>query len=356
MAKLLSDKFREAIDNAEFPGDDKLIDLYQAVNGMSDEDFKEYMYSNREYFKRNMPVAVDEIEGFQGYVADEPTYGAVNIDYDKITGTPDALDKFYDYDMKDMEYFGSKVGMTGREFMKKMSEDKIQHDRKKIAHGEDAGGWFDSPTAFAHNLGGAVMNVLAPRSQEAIERGEAPSVKDVALDVAVDAAQTLPMGKITKVPAATKALGIRNILANAAVPTAAEVADAAAYDEENPRGNFDIIDVAKGTGVNVMMPRMVRRFGSDKWDDIGKNITTKNIPYIRKVLARGMEAGPSEIITNKTGDVVYQNRATPLPIVGSLLEKEQKERKAKEEREKNKAEAEKKYKGKLTRKQLLGEE
>ena len=69
-----------------------------------------------------------------------------------------------------------------------------------------------------------------------------------------------------------------------------------------------------------------------------------------------MEAGPSEIITNKTGDVVYQNRATPLPIVGSLLEKEQKERKAKEEREKNKEKAEHKYKGKLTRKQLLGEE
>ena len=96
--------------------------------------------------------------------------------------------------------------------------------------------------------------------------------------------------------------------------------------------------------------------GSDKWDDIGKNITTKNIPYVRKVLARGMEAGPSDIITNKTGDVVYQNRATPLPIVGSLLEKEQKERKTKEEREKNKEKAENKYKGKLTRKQLLGEE
>ena len=355
MAKLLSEKFRDAIDNADF-GDDKLIGLYQAVNGMSDEDFKEYMYSNREYFKRNMPVAVDEIEGFQQYISEEPTYGVANIDYEKVTGSPDALDKFYDYDMKDMEYFGSKVGMTGREFMKQMAEDLTKKERHDIAHGEDAGGWIDSPTAFAHNLGGAFMNTFAPRSQEAIERGEEPSVKDVALDVAVDAAQTLPMGKITKVPAASKMFGIRNIIANAAVPTVAEVADAAAYDEENPRGNFDLIDVAKGTGVNVIMPRGLHKYGSDKWDEIGKNITTKNIPYVRKVLARGMEAGPSEIITNKTGDVVYQNRATPLPRFGSLLEKEQKEQKTKEEREKNKEKAEHKYKGKLTRKQLLGEE
>lgn len=354
MAELLSEQIRKKLRAT--PIEDSVLDnFYDDIEGMSDEEVKKYIAVNKPDFDKN-PAIAEYIPEVQQYVSEEPNYGATNIDYDKIIGSPDALDKFYDYTMKDMEYFGSKVGMTGREFMKQMAEDKIKNDRKKIAHGEDKGGWFDSPTAFAHNLGGAFMNVLAPRSQEAIERGEEPSVKDVALDVAVDAAQTLPMGKLTKVPAATKALGIRNILANAAVPTAAEVADAAAYDEENPRGDFDIIDVAKGTGVNVMMPRIVRKFGSDKWDDIGKNLTTKNIPYVRKVLARGMEAGPSEIITNKTGDVVYQNRATPLPIVGSLLEKEQKERKAKEEREKNKAEAEHKYKGKLTRKQLLGEE
>ena len=355
MAELLSDKFRKAIEDSDFT-DNKLADLYDAVKGMSDEDFKKFMYVNKDTYKKDLPAAVEEIPTFQQYVSEEPTWGVANIDYEKVTGSADALDRFDEYDMKDMEYFGSKVGMTGKEFLYQMAKDKTEQDRRRIAHGEDAGGWFDSPTAFAHNLGGAFMNVMAPRSQEAIEHGEEPSVKDVALDVAVDAAQTLPVGKIAKVPAAAKAMGIRNILANAAVPTAAEIADAAAYDEENPRGNFDIIDVAKGTGVNVIMPRVLRKYGSDKWDDIGKNLSTKNIPYVRKVLARGMEAGPSDIITNKTGDVLYQNRATPLPIVGALLDKEQKERKTKEERKKNKAEAENKYKGKLTRKQLLGEE
>lgn len=353
MAKLLSEQFRENIKKSDVR-DDLTAGLYNAVKGMSDEQFKEYMYSSRKYFKENMPVAVDKIEGFQKYVSEEPSWGTENIDYDKVTGSDNALDNFFNYDMKDFEYFGSKVGMTGKEFMQQMAKDKTALDRRRIAHGEDAGGWFDSPTAFAHNLAGAFMNVMAPRSQEAIERGEEPSTKDIVLDVAVDAAQALPVGKLTKVPAATKAFGIRNILTNAAVPAAAEVADAAAYGDENPRGTFDPVDVAKGTAVNIMMPRFLGKYGSESWDDFGKNITTQNIPGIGKIFARGMEAGPAEIITNKTGDVIYQNRATPMPFVGPLLDKSQKEKKVKKEKEQKKAEAQENAEY-ITRKFLLGE-
>lgn len=353
MAKLLSEQFRENIKNSDVR-DDLTAGLYDAVKGMSDEDFKEYMYSSRKYFKENMPMAVDKIEGFQQYISEEPSWGAQNIDYDKVTGSENSLDNFYDYDMKDFEYFGSKVGMTGKEFMKQMAKDKTALDRKRIAHGEDAGGWFDSPTAFAHNLGGAVMNVFAPRSQEAIERGEEPSAKDIALDVVVDAAQALPVGKIAKVPAASKMFGIRNVLTNAAVPAAAEVADAVAYGDENPRGDLDPIDIAKGTAVNIIMPRGLRKYGAESWDDIGKTVTTKNIPFVGKVFSRGMEAGPSDILTNKTGDVLYQNRSTPLPIVGPMLDKTQKEKKVKKEKEQKKKEAKEKSES-VTRKYLLGE-
>lgn len=354
MAKLLSEQFRENIRKSDVR-DDLTAGLYDAVKDMSDEDFKEYMYSSRKYFKENMPIAVDKIEGFQQYVSEEPSWGAQNIDYKKVTGSEDALDKFNDYDMKDFEYFGSKVGMTGKEFMQQMAKDKTELDRYRIAHGEDAGGWFDSPTAFAHNLGGAFMNVLAPRTQEAISRGEEPTMKDYALDIGLDAAQAIPVGKLAKVPAGAKMFGIRNVLANAAVPTVGETADAIAYGDENPRGNFDPIDVAKGTAVNIMMPRFLKKYGSESWDDVAKNLTTKNIPGLGKILSIGPEGTISEIATNKSGDVLYSNRGTPLPIVGPMLDKEQKEKAIEKEKEENKKKAKKNAES-ITRRYLLGEE
>lgn len=337
MAELLSDKFRKSIEDTDFT-DQKLSDLYDAVKGMSDEDFKEYMYVNRGYFKKNMPAAVEEVAGFQGYVSEEPSWGSTNIDYEKVTGSSDALDKMDEYDMKDMEYFGSKAGLSGKEFLHQMTQDKIANDRKKIAHGEDEGGWFESPKSFAKNVAGAAMNVMAPRTQEAIERGEQPTIKDRVLDIAENAAQSLPVGKIAKVPAATKAFGLRNILANAAVPVASETADYIAYDEDNQRGSFDPFDVVKGTGVNIMMPRILRRTGSDNWSNVGKNVSS-HIPILQK----GPAGDISDIVSNKTGNVLYSNRQTPLPIVGGLLEKEQKEQKVNKAKEKKKESATKKW-------------
>ena len=67
---LLSEKFRSAIENSDFD-DDTLAGLYDAVEGMSDEDFREYMYSHRVYFNQNMPVAVEEIPEYY----QEPGWG-----------------------------------------------------------------------------------------------------------------------------------------------------------------------------------------------------------------------------------------------------------------------------------------
>lgn len=345
MATLLSEKFREAIDNAEF-SDPKLTELYKAVNGMSDEDFKEYMYANRGYFQKNMPVAVDEIEGFQSYISDMPNYGVKNkIDYEKLTGNPNALDSFYDYNMKDFDYFGSKVGMTGREFMKRMAEDKLASDRHKIAYGEDEGGWFDSPKSFAKNLGGATMQLFAPRVQEAIARGEEPTAKDYLLDQASNIAEALPVGKIGKT---------RKLLemgANFVVPVAEEVADYAAYDEENPRGNLSMADILKGGSINYATPRLLNRFGIVNLDDIGKNIGMSRIVGETPI---GPAGSISDIFTNKLGSSVYANRRAP-GVIGMFASPviNYEEEKANEKiRNKNKEKSEKKYKGKLTRELL----
>lgn len=345
MAELLSEKFREAIEKSDYT-DNRLADLYDVVKGMSDEDFKEYMYANRGYFQKNMPAAIEDIEGFQSYVSDMPNYGVKNkIDYEKITGNPNALDSFYDYNMKDFDYFGSKAGMTGKEFMKRMAEDKIASDRHKIAYGEDEGGWFDSPKSFAKNLGGATMQLFAPRVQEAIARGEEPTAKDYLLDQASNIAETLPVGKIGKT---------RKLLqmgSNFVVPAAEEVADYVAYDEENPRGNLSMADIAKGGSINYATPRLLNRFGIVDLDKVGKNIGMSNIVGEKPI---GPAGSISDIFTNKLGSSVYANRRAPgvIGVVASPLINYEEEKANEKIRNKNKEKSEKKYKGKLTRKML----
>lgn len=345
MAELLSEKFREAIEKSDYT-DNRLADLYDVVKGMSDEDFKEYMYANRGYFQKNMPAAIEDIEGFQSYVSDMPNYGVKNkIDYKKITGNPNALDSFYDYNMKDFEYFGSKAGMTGKEFMKRMAEDKTASDRHKIAYGEDEGGWFDSPKSFVKNLGGATMQLFAPRVQEAIARGEEPTTKDYLLDQASNIAETLPVGNIGKT---------RKLLqmgSNFIVPAAEEVADYVAYDEENPRGNLSMADIAKGGSINYATPRLLNRFGIVDLDKVGKNIGMSNIVGEKPI---GPAGSISDIFTNKLGSSVYANRRAPgvIGVVASPLINYEEEKANEKIHNKNKEKSEKKYKGKLTRKML----
>ena len=330
MAEILSEQIRKKLRST--PIEDELLDkFYDDIEGLSDEEVKKYIAVNKPVFDENQAIA-DYVPEIQQYISEEPKYGVQNIDYEKVTNSPDALsdEKFYQYTMKDMDYFGSKVGMTGREFLQKMKEDKIAHDRHAIAHGEDEGGWFESPKSFAKNLGGTAMSLLAPRSQEAIERGEEPTDKDYLNDT-IQNALYVGAGRIPYV-------------GDVVAPAVMEALDYAAYgdDENNPRGNFSMTDIAKGTLIN-------------RWG--GKRIQ----PRLEKLHLPGSLAG---FVTNEIGDALYGNKKIgqiPLMVPGvniaakaaqDVLDEDL----AKKERQKAKKEAEHKYKGKLTRKQLLGEE
>lgn len=330
MAELLSEQIRKKLRAT--PIEDSVLDnFYDDIEGMSDEEVKKYIAVNKPDFDKN-PAIAEYIPEVQQYVSEEPNYGVVNIDYEKVTGSPEALsdEKFYQYTMKDMEHFGSKVGMTGREFLQKMKEDKVAHDRNVIAHGEDEGGWFESPRSFAKNLSGTAMSFLAPRSQEAIARGEEPTDKDYLNDT-IQNALYVGAGRIPYV-------------GDVVAPAVMEALDYAAYndDENNPRGKFRVGDIAKGTLIN--------RLG-------GKRIQ----PRLEKLHLPGSFAG---FVTNEVGDALYGNKKIgqiPMMIPGANIAAKTVQDYldadlAKEEREKAKKEAEHKYKGKLTRKQLLGEE
>ena len=348
MAGLLSEKFRKSIEESDFT-DDRIAGLYGAVEGMSDDDFRSYMYTNRDYFKKNMPVAVDAIEGFQDFISVEPDYGVKSkINYEEITGSPDALsdEKIYSYDMKDFEEFGKKAHMSGRDFMKRMFEDKTKHDRYKIAHGEDEGGWFDSPKSFVKNLGGAAMNLLAPRTQEAIERGESPTVKDVLLDETQNILYAMPWGKVAG--AATKIPKVGNVVSkavkageNVLTPLTTEILDAAAYDdEENPRGDFSWGDVGTGWLINRLAGKRIQPRLEKKLPNAAESVT----PYL----------------TNVAGDLLYGDKSfgsIPMMIPGvnmatkKIQDEMDKEEKLKE-RQKSREKAKNKYSGRYTR-QLL---
>lgn len=376
MADLLSNQFRKNIleyrkksnvpEDKKTAGDIALEGLYDAVEGMSDEDFKEKLYVNRAYLSQIMPAAVESIPGFQSYLSKEPNWGVGDkIDYKNITGADDPLsdENFYKWTMKDFEEFAKDAHMTGREFMQQMAKDKIAHDRYKIAHGEDKGGWTEAPL---DNLAGAFWNLFGPRMQEAVERGESPSAKDVALDIGEDIVYATPWGKVgqaaktvlkgaqkaskaTKAAKTTskakKASKTRTVLeqerktidpANIVAPAITQAADAIAYGEDDPRGDVSLtergINVAKGTAVNEYMPRLTRK-----------------VPGARWVLQHIPEQAES-FITNRAGDAIYSNRQAPgamgipIRIAQDVFhvdpDKEHKEK----QKKKNKKKAEEKYK------------
>lgn len=333
MAEKLSDKFRKNLLKVDV--EDEILDnLYDAVKDMSDEDFKEYMSANKGYYERNLPVVIEALPDFQTYISVEPGHTAAPIDYQKVTGSPDALDRFHEYNMKDMELFGSKVGMTGKEFLQRMAEDKTKQDRMRIAHGEDAGGWTEAPV---RNLAGAALTLLSPRVQESIERGEEPQTRDYYNDMIQNALYATPWGKLAPVVKsvpmfgeakfASRALANNNIArsalqkaetimnkaeeqagklvtkalnsglnvgSNAITPAAIEALDAAAYEDNLPRGTMSPTDVVLGTTLNW--------FGGKKLGPIvDKNFSN-------------LGPGATSWITNRGSDMLYSNKNT-----GSML-------------------------------------
>lgn len=320
MAALLSEQLRSSIrEEAKKAGivDPNVAEVYRDLNGLSDADAKEYIFVNRDKIQKNMPVLLDKIESFQGAVSVEPQWNRdEKIDYEKITGNPNALgDDFFKYSMKDMDYFGSKVGMTGREFMQKMANDKTAQDRKLIAHGEDEGGWFESPMSFAKNLGGTTMRFLAPRTQEAIERGEEPGIKDYALDVTQDALYAMPWSKgVNLVAKGDKARRLLSFGSNAITPFATEALDAAAYDENNPRGDFSTAEGLLGTTINIATPKsleMLLRVAGPEVQAAYKNVLANY----------GAEAAKN-FLTNEIGDALYSDKKlgqVPMRGIGGVV-------------------------------------
>lgn len=262
-----SEDIRKAIENSGFT-DDILAKLYDDIEGMDDQTLSNYLYTNRKYFQNQIPMAIEEIPVLQETLYTKPTYKGKNIDFKKMFNDENVLDNIDKYSMKDIEYVAKKNGLDGKELLSMLYNAKTEQDRYNVAHG---GEWKDildkekykslTENPIVDNLLGLGMTMFAPRSQEAIARGETPEAKDIALDVGEQALYAMPwnraiggLGKVGKV--------VTNIAGNAITPITTEVADAIAYDDENnPRSDFSLADVATGTTVNTATPWIIHGVG-----------------------------------------------------------------------------------------------
>jgi hypothetical protein len=248
MAESLQEKLRDELYDAG------LDDLSNAIANLKDDDeVRKYMWANRAYFDRNTDK--DQLEAaptMKDLIYND--YTGKKMDFDKQFGK-DWDKNFSNIGINKIKYEALKSGQDWRKVLKNMENEATARQQNRVAHGEDLGGWFDSPESFAHNLQGAYMNLMAPRQQEAIARGEDPTLKDQLLDAAQTSLEAMPWGR------AVKGAGLvsRYALSNATAPLAMEVADAAAYGDENPRGEFSIGDVAAGVGTNLATPLVVNK-------------------------------------------------------------------------------------------------
>lgn len=133
---------------------------------------------------------------------------------------------------------------------------EVQTDRDKRKESEK----------YGYNVWGSLF---APRTVEAVQRGEDPELKTIGLDAAENALYLLnPMGRAVRaglqgVKAGSKLYKFGGPIATiadvASNPLAMELADAASYGEQDntDRKDFRISDFLLGTGINAGMNKFV---------------------------------------------------------------------------------------------------
>lgn len=217
----------------------------------------------------------------------EPRTG--KVDLEKSFGK-DWKEHFNDIPITQIDLVAEKNGVSRDKLLSKMQDEVVKQQRYDIAH---------------EGVLGKSMSLLAPRIQEAVERGESPSASDIAGDAIETGLYAVPYGRIAGAGAklARKAL-IQGIASNVAPPLLNEASDAVLYDESNPRGNFSATDVAVGTGTNIVVPTVIRRLGTF--------LERGNLPG-RALSQFGDGITPSEYASQKVSNMV-------LPLEGATQE------------------------------------
>ncbi|MBQ1295449.1 MAG: hypothetical protein IIY21_15505 [Clostridiales bacterium] len=267
---LLSSRLIEEINSSNYKNSPLLKGLAEQVKGLSDKDLREFLWVSRTSLDNRMTKPMlDALPSLEKYIREQPTFGVDKKDYDKMFGTENALDKAFDgtLNYNDIEYRARQNGMTGKQLLNQMAKDKTAKDRKEIAHGGKISDIFDGEkyhglrdNPIATNIGGTALSLFGRRQQEAIERGEDPTLKDYAGDIGEQALYAVPMGKVIQA-ASVPAKAAWGVGSAAVVPHISELYDAIVYPEDNPRGEYSEPDALLGTGTNLVAPYGLRMLG-----------------------------------------------------------------------------------------------
>ena len=279
-------------------------DLKKLLEMSDSKEARRYIISKRlantEDFSRHNLKGLDDYRGLKNKKEFKaPSFDDIDKEgvykgfFDK--NSPNYHETFSDEELDEIR---EAMGLADMKALRdRIAEEQTKRDRYAVAHGEDLGGWFDSPAAFGNNLFGLGLTMFAPRTQEAIERGEDPSAKDVVLDLGEDAFYVMNPSEKAMVfgakaaPKAMELLGksktIERLGKGMIEPFTMEAADALVYGDENPRGRFNPADVGIGTIVNAAMGKMTDGFTAKAPKKPGLRIKNEGEvkPYIDDIQA-----------------------------------------------------------------------
>lgn len=199
------------------------------------------------------------LPGLSNLLIGEPRTGEVNLEK--------AFGKDWAYNFENIPYnqialVAEKNGIDPKKLMYTMRDMATVQRRDDIAHGrwDPNDPWYKN---VVNEIGGTALNLFGKRQQEAIARGEDPSLKDYGLDIGQSVLEAVPYGRLAKL---AKAPSLINAAAYgssvAAAPLATEIADANLYEDSNPRGQFDKYEVLTGIGTNIVGDVLLRGGGN----------------------------------------------------------------------------------------------
>lgn len=257
-------------------------ELYDVIDQIeSDVDVANYISSGKGYYPKMM--SSKDLEGmpeFRKALYSELKTG--EVDLNKEFGK-DWYKHYEQIPSDQIKFVADKQGVDYGKLVKEMGEQATKKRRYDIAHDG--------------TISGYITEFVAPRAVEAVERGESPSKKDVALDVGQNALYAMPWMRALGTGGSVGLNVAKGVAANAATPAIMETADAIAYDDDNPRGNWSGTDVATASMVNATTPWLIRggMMGAgklatgkgkqvvDKWVHLGDHSTLTREDIIRQM-------------------------------------------------------------------------
>lgn len=246
---------QELIDNEQY-------DLADVIADMTPVDAANYIAANKAYFtKVYNSDDLEQMPLFRKTLYDNLKTG--KVDYDKEFGS-DWYKQYGQIPVDQIKYVAEKQGVDWKDLIKKMETEATERLRHDIAHDG--------------TISGFITNMVAPRSVEAVERGESPSLTDATLDVGQNILYAAPWAKVASPLVKYGLLGraVQGAAGNAVTPILTETADYIAYDDpKNPRSQFSKSDIATESMINATTPWILRnvlrtagKFGTGKASEV----------------------------------------------------------------------------------------